>query len=82
MEEEYALIFQPLNLIRPFAELEDNGNENLILEDVIIVEGKCIDFARRRRAKKLNLHRCSKGGCIDFASRRRENFENLLSNDS
>ena len=44
MEEEYALIFQPLNLIRPFAELEDNGNENLILEDVIIVEGKCIDF--------------------------------------
>jgi hypothetical protein len=44
MGEEYALIFQPLNLKRPFAVLEDNGNENLILEDVILVEGKCIDF--------------------------------------
>ena len=50
MEEEYALIFQPLNLKRPFAELEDNGNENLILEDVIIVEGKCIDFMHLENA--------------------------------
>ena len=38
MGEEYAVIFQPINLKRPFAELEDNGNGNLILEDVIIVE--------------------------------------------
>jgi type II secretory pathway pseudopilin PulG len=34
----------PLNVKKPFAELEDNGNENLILQGVIIVEGKCIDF--------------------------------------
>ena len=52
----------------------------MVLESVY--NGKCIDFARRRRENVGGLEPVYKGGCIDFARRRRENFENLLSNDS